>query len=250
MIYNGETNNQDLYSDTRFLIGVSSTDTTTFPLVDFTRSANFALDKVVSVIFRADNRWEFDDSNSTDLPIATASLVANQQDYGIAVTHLKILKVRVKDQQGEWVSLNPINRRDLTDSQLTATAGDPVNYDIIGNSIFVYPKPSYSSTGGLELQYQRGGSYFITTDTTKTPGFASQFHRLISLYAALDYCETNTMSQRVTIIQNKITLLENELVVFYSSRDMDSKISLRPQANDYGQSALGGGANNPDGFNF
>lgn len=238
MIYNGETNNQDLYSDARYFCGIANTDTTTFPLVDFTRSANFALDKVVSIIFRADNRWEFDDSNSTDLPIATTSLVANQQDYGIAVTHLKILKVRIKNQQGDWVTLNPINRRDLTDSQLTATAGEPINYDIVGNSVFVYPKPSYASTGGLELQFQRGASYFTIADNTKTPGFASQFHRLISLYAALDYCETNTMSQRATIIQNKITLLENELVLFYSSRDMDSKISITQSKEDYGESAL------------
>ena len=102
----------DLYSDARFWCGIANTDTTTYPLADFTRNANFALDRVSSLIMK----W--DDTNNTDLPIATTSLVASQQDYGIAVGHLKVLKVRIKDQQGNWVSLDPINRRDLTDSQL------------------------------------------------------------------------------------------------------------------------------------
>ena len=140
----------DLYSDARFWCGIANTDTTTYPLADFTRNANFALDRVSSLIMK----W--DDTNNTDLPIATTSLVASQQDYGIAVGHLKVLKVRIKDQQGNWVSLDPINRRDLTDSQLTTTAGDPKRYDKVGNSLFLYPKPSYASSGGLEVQFQRG----------------------------------------------------------------------------------------------
>ena len=200
---------------------------------------------------KSDNVWEWDDTNNTDLPIATTSLVASQQDYGIAVGHLKVLKVRIKDQQGNWVSLDPINRRDLTDSQLTATAGDPKRYDKVGNSLFLYPKPSYASSGGLEVQFQRGASYFATTDTTKTPGFATHFHRLVSLYAALDYCETNDFDKRAAKIRANIQTVEAELVQHYSSRDLDAKISLKIQNEDYGQIGLsqdGRLSSNPDGF--
>ena len=200
---------------------------------------------------KSDNVWEWDDTNNTDLPIATTSLVASQQDYGIAVGHLKVLKVRIKDQQGNWVSLDPINRRDLTDSQLTATAGDPKRYDKVGNSLFLYPKPSYASSGGLEVQFQRGASYFATTDTTKTPGFATHFHRLVSLYAALDYCETNDFDKRAAKIRANIQTLEAELITHYSSRDLDAKISLKIQNEDYGQIGLsqdGRLSSNPDGF--
>lgn len=235
----------DLYSDARFWCGIANTDTTTYPLADFTRNANFALDRVSSLIMK----W--DDTNNTDLPIATTSLVASQQDYGIAVGHLKVLKVRIKDQQGNWVSLDPINRRDLTDSQLTATAGDPKRYDKVGNSLFLYPKPSYASSGGLEVQFQRGASYFATTDTTKTPGFATHFHRLVSLYAALDYCETNDFDKRAAKIRANIQTLEAELITHYSSRDLDAKISLKIQNEDYGQIGLsqdGRLSSNPDGF--
>ena len=235
----------DLYSDARFWCGIANTDTTTYPLADFTRNANFALDRVSSLIMK----W--DDTNNTDLPIATTSLVASQQDYGIAVGHLKVLKVRIKDQQGNWVSLDPINRRDLTDSQLTATAGDPKRYDKAGNSLFLYPKPSYASSGGLEVQFQRGASYFATTDTTKTPGFATHFHRLVSLYAALDYCETNDFDKRAAKIRANIQTLEAELITHYSSRDLDAKISLKIQNEDYGQIGLsqdGRLSSNPDGF--
>mgnify|MGYP001571696632 CR=1 FL=1 len=262
MIFNGETNELDLVHDVRYLCGLLSDDTIRYPLKDITRNCNFAVDKVVSLIFRSDSRWQWDDINNTDLPIGTTNLVSGQVDYAIATTHLKIHKVRIKDSSGNWVSLTSVDRGELTDGQLTATAGDPKRYDKVGNSIYLYPTPNYSSSNGLEVQFQRGGSYFIYTDTTKEPGFASQFHRLISLYAALDYCETNQIIGKVNMIKAKIgnppdptsglvgTGLEGELVIFYSQRAGDEKPSLSLQSDDYGENYLGDSlySNNPDGF--
>lgn len=251
MQFNSHADNADLYSDARFWCGIANTDTTSYPLVDFTRNANFALDRAVALVMKSDGKWQYDDTNNTDLPIATTSLVASQQDYGLAVTHLKVQRVRIKDQQGNWITLDPIDRRDLTDSQLTAAAGDPKKYDKVGNSFFLHPKPSYASSSGLEVQFQRGASYFITTDTTKTPGFATHFHRLVSLYAALDYCEVNSLDKRAAKIRANIQVLEAELVTHYSSRDADAKVSLKIQNEDYGQIGLSDDGRlsiNPDGF--
>lgn len=254
MQFNSEANNLDLYSDARYWCGISASDTTTYPLADFTRNANFGLDRAVALIQRADNVWEWDDTNQTDLPIATTTLVADQQDYGLAVTHLKLLRVRVKDAAGNYRVLPQINRRDLHDSQLTAPSGMPRGYDVLGNSIFLYPKPAASAvttSQGLELQFQRGASYFTTSDTTKTPGFATQFHRLVSLYAALDYCNIKDLDKRAKKIEANIAKMEADLLDFYSSRDADMKVSLKPPSEDYGQLALGsdaGFSHNPDGF--
>ena len=241
MQFQSETNGLDLYSDCLYWCGIASTDTTSYPIKDFTRNANFAVDKVTSLIMRSDGRWKWDDSNNVDLPIATIPLVANQQDYPIAVTHLKIKKIRIKDSAGNWVSLTPVDRNELTDSQLTATAGDPKRYDKIGNSIFLYPAPSYSSVAGFEVQFQRAGNYFDYTDNTKEPGFASQFHRLISLYPASDYCSVNGLNTRLAIIANEITKLTLELVEYYSSRSDDKRTSMSLSKDDFGESALSDG---------
>jgi len=262
MQFNSEANELDLVHDVRYLCGLSSNDTINYPLKDITRNCNFGLDRVISLILRSDNRWQWDDQNNTDLPIATSSLVANQQDYSIASTYLKIHKIRIKDSGGKWVSLNPIDRNELNDSQLTASSGDPKRYDKIGNSIYLYPTPNYSSSGGLEVQFQRGSSYFVYTDTTKEPGFASQFHRLVSLYSALNYCQANQITNRVNMIkaiignppdpENRIvgTGMEGELVKFYSDRAGDEKPSISLQGDDYGENNLvdDNFSANPDGF--
>lgn len=262
MQINSEANNLDLYSDARWWCGIDyATDTTSFPFKDFVRSANFGLDKVISIILRADGRWQFDDANntSTELFDVTTNIVSGTKKYAIALTWLKIKRVRIKDSAGNWITIKPKDRKEWSDSQLTATNGLPSEYDLLGNWLYLDKAPDYSSTGGLEIQYQRGASYFATTDTTKAPGFATQFHRLISLYGALDYCEVNDLDSRAAKIRLKIgsapsdrdpgSGMERELAEFYSMRNPDDRPSISIQKEDYGQSALGmGGNSNPFGF--
>ncbi len=247
MQLSGETNNLDLYSDARYWAGIGTSDTTTLPLATFVRSANFGLDRVIALIMRADGKWQFDDTNNSgELLDVSTSLVSGTQAYSIGLTWLKIKKVRIKDSAGNWVTLNPVDRRQLTDSQLRADAGDPKYYDKLGNYLYLHPKPNYASASGLEIQYQRGASYFAYNDTTKTPGFATQFHRLISLYGAKDYCSVNDLDKRVSKIQTEIDRMELELIEFYSVRDTDQKIGLRTQREDYGIS----GGSFEKGFNI
>jgi len=244
--YSEETNQLDLVGDVKWWCGIAYDDTTTYPIKDITRNSNLGLDKVVSLIMRSDSRWKWDDINNTDLPIGTMSLVSGQEDYSFAVTHLKPIKVRIKDSSGNWVSLDPVDRRDLSDSQLRADASDPLRYFKIGNSIFLNPKPNYASSGGLEIQFQRGANYFAYTDIAKTPGFASQFHGLVSLYAALAYCDVNDLEKRSAKIRAKIQELEASLVDFYSSRDADTKINFSIRRENYGET--NDYSPNPKGF--
>ena len=254
MQYNSEANSDDLVSDAKFWCGIDSSDTTTYAAADMARNANRGLDSVVSLIFKSDNGWDWDDTNYADLPMGTTTLVDGQSDYSIPVTHLRILKLRVKDSTGTYKTIEPATMKTLPDDILTATAGMPRYYVKVANSIFLYPKPSTSfvtATAGLEVQFQRGGSYFVVGDTTKTPGFASQFHRLISLHMALDYCDINDLDKRAAKIRNAITKMENELVEFYSDRARDEQTSIRLKREDYGQGALGSNTfgRSQNGFN-
>src|SRR3990167_7080178 len=44
-------------------------------------SINLALDRAFHIIFGADGKWQFDDSNHTTYPILTGNIVASQRDY-------------------------------------------------------------------------------------------------------------------------------------------------------------------------
>lgn len=251
MQFNSETNSLDLYSDAREWCGIDYlTDTTTLTLKSFTRSANFGMDRVIMLILRADGKWEFDDTNNsaTELLDVTTNLVSGTKKYAIGITWLKINRVRIKDSAGNWITISPKGRREWTDSQLTASSGLPREYDLMGNWLYLDKAPDYASSGGLEVQYERGPSYFATSDTTKVPGFATPFHRLISLYGALDYCEMNDLDSRAAKIRLKIgspptetsagSGLEMELVNFYASRNVDDRPAVSVREEDYGQSGM------------
>ena len=269
MQFNSETNGLDLYSDARFLCGLDETsDTTSYPIKAFTRNANFALDKVTAWVLKADNIWQFDDTNNTgELLDITTNLVANTNKYALSITWLKIARVRIKDSSGNWITLENVARKQVSDTTLTEANGTPRGYYLLGNYLYLEPGISYSSAGGLEVQFQRGASYFVYTDTTKVPGYATQFHRLISMLSAFDFCQINSMPERANSLAMMIgtppDLMNNQagsgmakdLVDFYSSRDADAKVNLSPLHEDYGELGLNPGSGsfpngwqNPKGF--
>ena len=254
MVFNGESNNDDLYSEARNWAGIADTDTTTYPTDEFARDANRGLDEAVINIFRADGKWEWDDTNETDLPIVTATLTAGQFDYSIPVTHLKSHKVRIRTEVGAWKTLRTTNRRNLTDVRANAENGEPVFFDKIGNSFMLDPTPNYTKTAGFEVQFQRGPSYFVPGDTTKTPGFASIFHVLVAWYAAKSYCLRNGFDKRAKNLDVMILKMEFAIERHYAKRDANQKISLKVVKDDYGQIALGragdGYTSHPDRFLF
>lgn len=240
MVYSSASDKAGIVEEIDFLC---SSNNVTYPIEQKTRNVNRAMDKVVSTIINSDGRWQWDDDNQTDLPIATTNIVSGQQDYSFTINHLKIEKVMVQDNASGWQALPPI---DLTDRDIntyligTPQNGTPLRYDFKASSLFLYPTPNYSATGGIRIYFQRPSTYFTTTDTTKSPGFASIFHRYLSFCAAFDF---QTAKGLVTVLRNgmtasalnnEITKMEQSIIQWYSNRNKtDGKNSLRPRRRNY-----------------
>lgn len=204
-------------------------------LATFTRYINEALNRVANLIMTADGRWQFDDTNNTDYPIAVTNLGvvvgSEQQDYTFDVTMLRILRMEVKDNTGAWRKLTPLDETDVYDTSITdllKTPGLPVYYDKQGASIMLYPKPlgtSVTAAGGLKVWFQRPPAYFTTADTTKVPGFNSMYHRLVATIASRDYAVFKGLS-----VANGLTSLvqigEDSLVENYTLRNKDEHVKL------------------------
>lgn len=193
-----------------------------------------AEDEIAALIMNADNRWQFDDSNLTDLPQATAALVSGQQDYSLATSHLTIDRVEIKDTSGYWWLLKPIDQHDIRFTALAQyypTNGRPLEYDKIGNSIFLYPIPNYSQSASLKIYFTRGPLKFdynlgTFTDssgsTSSSPGYNSLFHELVALKAARRFAVANGRENKADILQD-IQLLEQKLNDFYGLRSHDER---------------------------
>ncbi len=238
-----------LYADALFWSGATSD---TFPIdPDFTRSANFAVQRCTAAIQKADNTWKYADANvSTELIDSSTALQSGVAKYAISLTWLKIGRIRVKDPNGNLITLTRVQREQLSDSQLIES-GTPWGYYKLGKFIYLVGIPNYSASAGLEVQFQTTGDLFTISDTTKEPGWAPQFHRLVSLLSALDFTESNEMSARSAVIRNKVGTepdpsvndpgsgMFREFVNFYTERDQDGAHSLSTRREDYGSGALG-----------
>lgn len=115
--------------------------------------------------------------------------MANQGKYTLPDSALTLRQVSIKDESGFWHDLDPITLEDIhtvsTEDEFQDTASTPRFYRLISNVIEIYPAPDYSQTRSIRAQFDRGSTSFASTDTTKTPGFAAEFHDALHIGAAV-----------------------------------------------------------------
>ena len=237
MQFNPTDKSISLVGDIDFLLfGDSSTLNTDYSLVDRTRNINIAWDEAVSILFRADPNYKWDDTTNADLPFATLDLEADQDHYTLLESALVIHRFRVKDSGGTWHTLTPKLRREFSDTELAAT-GTPTAYYKIGGVVFPLPVPNYGVTDGVELEFQRGANHFTTDDTTAAPGYNPQYHQYLSVSAALRYALPNGMTTKAAMLQAQKTAIATAMREHYEIRSPDDRPSLRlrkPSVKKYG----------------
>lgn len=205
----------------------------------FTKDINDYYRRVNSYIWEVTGTWEYDDAEWTDLPIATTDLVANQQDYALPSTAQKVDRVEVLNSAGDYQLIKPIDKsmiRTGAMSEFYETAGMPVYYDLIGRSVFLYPKPaaaSVTTTDGLKVYFSRDIDEFVSTDTTREPGFVSNFHTILSLGASYKYAISYEMTSKISFLKREINEMKKELKNFYGTRHRDYKDRIVPRKERY-----------------
>lgn len=233
MQFYDSTNHLGLLGDIDFwLFGTSATlNTTAYPVADRTRRINQRLNRIVSIIFKNDRRWKFDDFNHDDMNIFYTTLVEGQNDYEISgADFLTIEEVAILNSEGDYQILTPIvreagnaqNLQNLEDGD----SGTPTHYEKHGNSIMMYPKPSLTyltATKGLMIRGKRLPSYFVSTDTTKAPGFNPLYHSYLSIGASYDYALANGMNNKVNQLAPELMRFESDIADDYVRRSRDSQ---------------------------
>lgn len=199
-------------------------------LYQFTGRINRAQDRFTFLAMTADGRWQYDDTNYTDYGIATTNIVSGQRDYTFALEHLEIEKVLIKDTSGNWKLIYSIDQDDKDAvtylENNSSNTGTPTRYDKRSNSIFLDVTPNYNSTSGLKIYFKRGPSYFVYTDTTKVPGFASIFHGYLSQHAYYTYAMDRVLTN-IDRIERDTLKMEASITEFFSRRNKDERKALK-----------------------
>jgi hypothetical protein len=128
-----------------------------------------------------DKNWDFDDSNYTNFPFATTTIIDDQVDYTLPSDLMSIRSVECLDKAGNYFTLHEMSNDSsvFQTSREQETAGIPTHYRKVGLSLKLYPKPDaamVTASAGLRIRYGRDMDLFATTDTTQEPGFSKQLH--------------------------------------------------------------------------
>jgi hypothetical protein len=232
MIFNDPINKQGIIQE---IDDICSSDNNSYPIASKTRRVNSALDRFFKLAMQADGRWEEDDITYQDYPVATTPLEANKYDYTFPSELLELFRVEIKNKEGKWVELTPIDQSDIKRDGLLELAnrtGEPTHYDKQYGSLWLYPKPDYSENIGIKLYYNRKLQHFVPTDTGRKAGVPPIFNQYICRVASMPF-----LVEKVKANKNDISQLiqqdEIEVKKYYSRRGRDEKPVIRARGTSF-----------------
>lgn len=214
-----------IIDDISFLLG-NGINLSNYSIQDRIRNINLRASMVWSSIFESYGGWLFMDDNTSDnssgLPYADQAISANQGLYQLPSTALTVIGVEIKYVNGTtWIPMRPLTHEQFLDAGGDAafpTSSTPWAYMAQGDILRLLPAANYTQSASLRVFFDAEMQLFLITDTSKTPGFASPFHRMLSVGAALDYAESHGMTSEITTLSNKWNDLDKRLRNFYSNR--------------------------------
>ena len=236
MVFSDTVNNTGILEQSRIMARV---DASQWPTVRVANSVNNWLDYVVSYGLAHDTSFQFDDTNHTKLAEGTSALTVNVTDYsfltdeqGNPITTLLGVSILTG---GKYVPLTLIDRNDPNINMGTfgQVSGFPSKYDKIQDNIIrLDTLPTATVASGLKYYFQRVGSYFTASDTTKQPGVNPALHRgfvIASVYdCALTLGLENLQPMSIELEKEKQKVVE----YFYTrNNDLTPRMSVTSENN-------------------
>lgn len=157
-------------------------DDVQWPTYKVVNSCNNWLDYVISYGIANDKFLQLDDTNHTKLADGTSPLTINVTDYSFLTdeqgNQITTLLGISRLEGGKYIPLTPVDRSQVDMATFGQVSGTPTQYDKISDNIIRLDKiPTATVSAGLKYYFQRAGSYFDATATTKQPGVAPILHR-------------------------------------------------------------------------
>lgn len=192
-------------------------------LKQFTSKVNEINRRVWAIIFDAYGGWQYDDSNQTDLPAATDTLTSGQTSYALPSAALTVRGIEVKDQSGVWTALRPLTEEMIREVQpmgeFLKTSSNPQYYQLVGQTVRIFPASNYTQSSSFKVFFDRGSVAFASSDTTASPGFASEFHGIIPIGASYEYLMAKQPNDAVTTrLKNEYNEYRESIKKFYSRK--------------------------------
>jgi hypothetical protein len=231
-------------------------DTSNYTDANLLIDINLWYQKVVSMIFDSQDDSDFDDARSTNYPVQTTPMIANQRDYTMPVSErmLKLKRVDITYDGVNWYRADPLdtgkyqfgigyNNSTSVDANFDANFIKAApRYDYAYNSIWVMPMPvaaDVTAGGKIRAEWFRNVVPFTTadytsvlTDSTAVPGFDAPYHMILAWGAAFEFATANNLPQ-LPVITQQLSDWEQRIRAAYGKKDLDTRLYLSP---DYSNS--------------
>lgn len=210
----------------RFL---TNTNSTTFTDADTLVSANVWYDILTADIVSSMDDWDLGGE------IATADMVANQQEYVFPTDIFKIKRIEVSYDGTNWHVARRFDVNEMNEPTDTTTISNNFSknnpfVDTYDNSIFLYPIPDSNVTGGIKIFYEPLPTQLA--NSSDEPNISRPYHVGISIGMALDYLKkyiTNAgHPEKISTLTTDLTKLRNEMKEYYRSRNQDREYAVMP----------------------
>lgn len=236
----------DIETLTRFL---TRTNTTSLTAAQLLILENKYYEEVTGRIMTetAGNQGGWGDLNYAAFPTFTLSMTNSNEFYdlnAISTTPLVIMGVEVANNSGDWrplkrITLADIQRQGIAQPEYFSTDGTPIEYEIRDSQLVLYPAPdngvTVTLTNGLRIYYLRTADVYTSaqvTTGTKTPGFPSPWHDLLSYGPAYDYALANGLPT-ANHFKAEYDKRMKELLEFIGKRDQDQRPVMKPRRENY-----------------
>jgi hypothetical protein len=220
--------------------GNISGDSTT--LLKFTSHINEALYDVIVEIMRAQDSFDWDDSNNTDYPIGTFPLTTNR-DYSLP-TSLKFLTLKRVDIS--WDGVNYYRATPVDSSEILVGMGNADHedayfdrtqpqYDPKSNGFWLYPRATSADVAAgakARIEFTREFDEFTSADTTQEPGIDRPFHDLVAIGASFKWAVAKDAPKAKNL---KVLWDEGmaKMAQHYSRKNKDAQLVFNPQVDTY-----------------
>jgi len=220
-----------LIEDIDFFLGTNSTNYTTN---DKKRNINRWYQKVVAIILESMDEWTFQEES------ATASLVADQQEYSFPTDILKIDRIEVTYDGSNWYKAEPFTRAEYSETSEAAAIADNFTstepfYNVRETDgtgyVELFPIPSSAVTNGLKIWYTK--EITELSANADEPAFNEMFHRILSLGATYDWSIKEDLTKKAAALRTDINMMMEDLKKFYGSRQEDRHVRLRAASENY-----------------
>jgi hypothetical protein len=222
-----------VFSDTVYNLGIlqqarlmGRVDAVQWPTYKVVNSCNNWLDYVISYGIANDKFLQLDDTNHTELAEAVDDLTINVSDYsfsadqqGNPITTLLGISVLT---DGYYKPLKPVDRSQVDTATFGVISGVPTQYDKISDTVMrLDRRPSATVSNGLKYYFQRAGSYFEATDTTKQPGVNPALHRGFVIASVYDMGLNGIGTVDMNAMQNERQFEINKMIEYFNTRNND-----------------------------